>query len=115
MLWAQFQPKNEAEAAGFFVGVMLAGLFSGGIPFFTGLVMRQVALGISGGIISAMAGALAGCCLGIPVALVFTVIIVIVAQFAGQTPSEPQFPRPISSDRQKYIRACGCRIGTKTM
>ncbi len=56
MLWAQFQPKNEAEAAGFFVGVMLAGLFSGGIPFFTGLVMRQVALGISGGIISAMAG-----------------------------------------------------------
>jgi hypothetical protein len=104
MLWAQFQPRNEAEAAGFFIGVMMAGLISGGIPFFVGVAMRQVTLGIAGGIISAGAGALAGCCLGIPVAVLFTIIIVVVAQYAGRERPEPRFPEPIVDDYDDYAR-----------
>ncbi|HKB03559.1 MAG TPA: hypothetical protein VKD90_15155 [Gemmataceae bacterium] len=80
MLWAQFQPKNEAEAAGFFVGVLMAGFISGAIPFVTGLLLKQTSLGVVGGIFSAGAGALAGCCLGFPVAIVFVIIIVVVSQ-----------------------------------
>src|SRR5688500_13162107 len=76
MLWAQFQPQNDAEAGAFLVGIMIAGCVSGGIPFFTGLAMRQVSLGIAGGIVSGAAGALAGCCGGIPVAIICTMVIV---------------------------------------
>lgn len=110
MLWAQFQPQNEAEAAGFFVGVMLAGLFSGGIPFFTGLAMKQTALGIAGGVISALAGALAGCCLGVPVAMVFTVIIVVVAQFANRSSVDPRLGRLDDGEYDDYVRSFRRRI-----
>jgi hypothetical protein len=96
MLWAQFQPKNDAEAAGFFVGVMIAGVISGAIPFITGLCMKQSGLAVIGGVISAGAGALAGCCLGIPVALVFTIIIIVMAQYAG--PAHPRVPYPEEDD-----------------
>jgi hypothetical protein len=104
MLWAQFQPKNDAEAAGFFIGVMMAGVISGGIPFFVGLAMRQVTLGVAGGIVSAGAGALAGCCLGIPVAVMFTIIIVVVAQYAGRERPQQRFPDPIADDYDDYAR-----------
>jgi hypothetical protein len=109
MLFAQFQPKNEAEAAGFFVGVMIAGIVSGGIPFFTGLSMKQLPLGIIGGVISAGAGALAGCCAGIPVALFFTFVIVIVAQISGNTQARLKFPEPIQEDYDDYARALQLR------
>jgi hypothetical protein len=107
MLWAQFQPRNEAEAAGFFVGVMIAGIVSGGIPFFTGLSMKQVPLGIIGGVISAGAGALAGCCAGIPVAMFFTIIIVVAANVSGSTnKAAERFPEPITrEDYDDYVRA----------
>ena len=106
MLWAQFQPQNEAEAAGFFVGIMLAGLISGAIPFITGLVMKQSALAIIGGIVSAGAGAMAGCCAGIPVAIFFTIIIVVVAQFAGSNrPERSQHPDRSGYDYDEYGRA----------
>jgi hypothetical protein len=112
MLWAQFQPRNEAEAAGFFVGVVLAGLISGGIPFFTGLVMKQTGLAIIGGVISAGAGALAGCCAGIPVAIVFTIIIVVVAQNAGNgRPERSQHPDSAGYDYDEYGRAF--RVATR--
>jgi hypothetical protein len=61
-------------------------------------------LGIAGGIVSAGAGALAGCCLGIPVAVMFTIIIVVVAQFAGRERPEPRFPEPIVDDYDDYAR-----------
>jgi hypothetical protein len=109
MLWAQFQPRNEAEAAGFFIGIMVAGIVSGGIPFFTGLSMRQLPLGIIGGVISAGAGALAGCCAGIPVALFFTIIIVVVANVSGSTNAHTppdRFPAPITPEEyDDYVRA----------
>lgn len=104
MLWAQFQPKNEAEAAGFFIGVMLAGIISGGIPFFVGLAMRQVTLGVAGGVVSAGAGALAGCCLGIPVAIMFTIIIVVVAQWSGRERPGPGFSSPTGHEFDEYGR-----------
>lgn len=111
MLWAQFQPRNDAEAMGFFVGIMLAGLISGAIPFVTGLVMRQSALAIIGGIVSGGAGALAGCCAGIPVAVFFTIIIVVVAQFASVRPERSTQPDSAGFDYDEYGRAF--RVATR--
>jgi hypothetical protein len=104
MLWAQFQPKNDAEAVGFAIGITIAGLISGGIPFFTGLVMRQTTLAVVGGVISAGVGALLGCCGGIPVAIIFTVIIVMVAQTAVPRAVPSPFERPLSEDYDDYAR-----------
>jgi hypothetical protein len=79
MIFAQFQPRNDAELLGFVLGVTLAGLVSGGIPFGFGLATRQTGLGIVGGVISAVTGATLGCCGGIPVAFLFCGIIVLMA------------------------------------
>jgi hypothetical protein len=103
MLWAQFQPKNEVEAAGFFVGVFLAALTSGAIPFVSGLLLKQTTLGVVGGIISAGAGVLAGCCLGFPVAFVFVIIIVVVSQ-NSEARRLPQVPT-VEDDYDDYARA----------
>jgi hypothetical protein len=105
MLWAQFQPQNDAEAAGFVVGIVIAGLVSGGIPFFTGLAMRQVSLGIAGGIVSAGAGALAGCCGGIPVAAICTMVIVLVANSSGRPVEHSPFTEPLQEEYDDYARA----------
>jgi hypothetical protein len=59
--------------------------------------MKQNGLAVAGGLVSAGAGALAGCCLGIPVALVFTVIIVVVANMSGGGPKRLQGP-PVDYD-----------------
>ena len=79
MFLAQFHPRNDEEMIGFVLGVTIAVLFSGSIPFGFGMATRQPALGITGGIISAVAGAALGCCGGIPVALLFVGIIILVS------------------------------------
>lgn len=104
MLLAQFQPKNDAEAAAFAVGVIIAGLISGGIPFFTGLALRQTAMAITGGIIAGGAGLLAGCCGGIPVALIFTVVIVVMAQ-NSPPPIQSPWDKSLQEDYDDYVRA----------
>ena len=79
MILAQFHPRNDEELIGFVLGVTLAGLVSGGIPFGFGLATRQTGLGVVGGVISAITGAALGCCGGIPVAMLFCGIIILMA------------------------------------
>src|SRR5688572_15351613 len=105
MLFAQFQPQNEAEAAGFFVGVVLAGVISGGIPFTVGLCMRQVGVGIGGGIVSAGGGGLLGCCAGIPMAIVCTFVIILVASASNKGEPQSPFAEPLPSEYDDYARA----------
>jgi hypothetical protein len=104
MLWAQFQPKNDAEAGIVLVGAAIAGLISGGIPFFTGLAMRQKTLAITGGLVSGTAGFLAGCCGGIPVALIFTGVIIAMAQ-SSPPPIQSPWDKSLHEDYDDYVRA----------
>jgi hypothetical protein len=96
MLWAQFQPRNDAEMVAYVVGALMAGVISGAIPLSTGLAMRQPILGVIGGVVSAGAGALFGCCAGIPVALLLSGIIAVVA-VAART-SQAEFAAPLADD-----------------
>ncbi|MBO0698077.1 MAG: hypothetical protein J2P46_06770, partial [Zavarzinella sp.] len=110
MLWAQFQPKNDAELGIVLVFAGLAGLVCGAIPFITGMVMRQNTLAVIGGLITATTGFLLGCCGGIPVALIFTVIIVVIAQTAVPRAVPSPFDRPLSEDYDDYARAFQRRV-----
>jgi hypothetical protein len=74
-------------------------MISGGIPFFTGLAMKQNTLAVVGGLVSAGAGALAGCCAGIPVAILFTMVIVLVAQTSARA---RLMPPPGTDDTFNY-------------
>jgi hypothetical protein len=105
MLFAQFQPQNDAEAAGLIMGVVIAGVISGGIPFTVGLCMRQVGLGIGGGIVSAGTGALLGCCGGIPMAIVCTFVIILIAQASNKGEPPSPFAEPLPSEYDDYARA----------
>src|SRR5262245_26217092 len=78
MLWAQFQPKNDAEMVAFAFGAIFAGVVCGAIPLSTGIAMKQPILGVIAGIISAATGALIGCCLGLPFALLLSGVIAVV-------------------------------------
>jgi hypothetical protein len=105
MLFADFQPpKNDADVGILLVGAALAGLVSGGIPFFTGLAMRQSTLAVIGGLVSATTGFLLGCCGGLPMAIIFTVVIVVVAQNAATKAVPSPFDRPLSEDYDDYAR-----------
>src|SRR5215203_2045915 len=79
MLLVQFHPRNDEELIAFVLGVTMAGLVSGSIPFGFGLATRQTAIGVTGGVISAVTGAALGCCGGLPVAFLFCGIIILVA------------------------------------
>src|SRR3954467_85999 len=105
MLFADFQPaKNDADVGILLVGAAVAGLISGGIPFFTGLAMRQNTLAVLGGLVAATTGFLLGCCGGIPMAIIFTVVIVVVAQNAATRAVPSPFDRPLHEDYDDYAR-----------
>src|SRR5690242_3992228 len=105
MLFAEFHPpKNDAEVGIMLVGAAVAGLFCGGVPFFTGLVYRQNTLAVIGGLISATTGFLLGCCGGVPMAIIFTVVIVLVAQNAATKAVPSPFDRPLHEDYDDYAR-----------
>jgi hypothetical protein len=101
-LFAQFQPRNDAEAVAFSVGIALAGLVSGAIPFGYGLTAKQTGLGVLGGIISGVAGAALGCCGGIPVALLFCGIIGVVARASSIGRPPAREPRPADYDDYEH-------------
>jgi hypothetical protein len=105
MLFADFQPpKNDAELGVVLVVSAIMGLISGGVPFFTGLVMRQTTLAVIGGLISGTTGFLLGCCGGFPMAIIFTVVIVVVAQNAATKAVPSPFDRPLHEDYDDYAR-----------
>ncbi|HVK14980.1 MAG TPA: hypothetical protein VM597_39945 [Gemmataceae bacterium] len=103
MLFLQFQPKNDVELVGFVLGVTLAGLVSGGIPFGFGLATRQTGLGVVGGVISAVTGAALGCCGGIPVAFLFCGIIVVMAWVTRINQIGRPIREPSPADYDDYV------------
>jgi len=97
MLWAQFQPQNNAQAAGFWVGVVFAAIVSALIPALTGgiciMILRNshrgqsrmpiiLTLSIIGALLSGGMAFLCGCLGGLPSALLFSIPIIIVAATA---------------------------------
>src|SRR5262245_30061833 len=103
MLFAQFQPKNDAEALGFavgtVVGTVVSAAISGGIPLITGLLMRRSQIGIIGGVISAVLGALS-CCLGLPAGIMFAIVIGCMGMGNAPASREP----PWADDYDDYAR-----------
>jgi hypothetical protein len=99
MLFADFQPpKNDADVGFMLAGAALSGVISGAIPFFTWMVMRQTALAIIGGLVSAGTGFLLGCCLGMPMSMIFTIVIVVVAQNTVRPMQSPFVQSPVEYD-----------------
>jgi len=98
MLWAQFQPKNDAEMVAMGVGAIIAALICGSIPISTGLAQRQPVLGVIGGVISGGVALFFGCCGGLPTALVFCGIITFVAQMAPPPMSPVRTAQPAYDD-----------------
>jgi len=97
MLWAQFQPKNQVEQNAFWAGVIFGMILWGLIPLVVGLIFtaklrsnpraqgRAVAVlitAIAGSLLSAATAFAVGCLGGLPMALVFTIIILVVAMTA---------------------------------
>jgi hypothetical protein len=77
MLWAQFQPRNKPEAIGFVIGIIIAVVISGAIPIIVGFVCQKIPLGLIGGVVSGGTAILLGCLGGLPMALLFSVGIII--------------------------------------
>lgn len=92
MLFAQFQPKNDAEALAFgattVVLTVISAAICGSIPVVTGLVMRRAQIGLVGGIISAVLGAV-GCCWGLPIAAIFAIVIACMGKGDPPRSSDP--------------------------
>ena len=97
MLWAEFKPQHEAEIAVIALGALMAGLVSGAIPFSGGVARRQTALGIVAGLVSATVGGLFGLIGGLPVALLLSGVILIVAQVTRPSP-----PALIAKAEEEY-------------
>jgi len=102
MLWAQFQPKNDAEMVAFAFGAIFAGVISGVIPLSTGIAMKQPVLGVICGILSAGTGALFGCCLGLPAALLLSGVIAIVGMALRN--HTPTYAAPVAEDYDDIAR-----------
>ena len=102
MLWAQFQPKNDAEMVAFAFGAIFAGVISGVIPLSTGIAMKQPVLGVICGILSAGTGALFGCCLGLPAALLLSGVIAVVGMALRN--NGPSYAPPVAEDYDDIAR-----------
>jgi len=72
---------NNPELIGRIVGALFAGVFCGLIPLIAGIVKRgpvHITLGVVGMVVCIGSGLVLGCLLGLPVAAVFTVIILVI-------------------------------------
>jgi len=77
MLWAQFAPRNKPDAIFLVIVTVIAVVISGAIPIVVGFVCQKVPLGLIGGVVSGGTAILLGCLGGLPMALLFSVGIII--------------------------------------
>ncbi len=73
------QPNNAAFRAGMIVGIIFAVLICGSIPIAVGARKGQPVLGIVGGVLAGGISVFLGCLGGLPMALLFVLIIVLVS------------------------------------
>jgi len=99
MLFAQFQPQNQAQATGFLIGVIIAMIVCGLTPLVTAIICGVklyskgsdgwriaivVVLGLLGAPVASVIAFPLGCLGGLPTALFFTIPIIIVAATAPE-------------------------------
>jgi hypothetical protein len=77
------QPNNAAFKAGMMVGIVFAVLICGAIPIAVGSSKGQPILGIIGALCAGGTAVLLGCLGGLPVAALFSFIIVLVSGREG--------------------------------
>lgn len=79
MLFAQMQQQNDMNETAILLGHLFAILLCGAIPIITGLSCKKPVLGLVGGLVSAGFAISFACLSGLPIALIFLVVIIIVA------------------------------------
>jgi hypothetical protein len=76
MLFAQVDVDSKAYHAGAICGIITAIIICAAIPMVTGLKYNRPGLGLIGGVVAGGSAIPLGCLSGLPVAIVFAVVIV---------------------------------------
>jgi len=76
MLFAQVDVNSKAAHAGAICGIITAFIICAAIPSVTGLKYGRPGLGLIGGLVAGVSAIPLGCLSGLPVAIVFAIVIV---------------------------------------
>ncbi len=85
----QGNANNQAMFAGMVIGIIIAVIVCASIPISVGFARGQPVLGLVGGVCAGGGAVILGCLLGLPVALVFVIIIFAVSG----NQSKPRYKR----------------------
>jgi len=86
------QPATVGYWVGVFAGGFVVGLLCGLVPFFVGRKKDRASLGVAGLIACVVSGLILGIILALPVAIIFTAVIVVSARKGPELPPTSSGP-----------------------